>query len=320
MRYLAWLTVSLLALALGCAESKALPAEDDDDDGSSDSDSDADSDTDADSDSDADTDSDSDSDSDTDTDVDSDTDTDSDTGTGSSTECQCFNPDIVCCDGCYFEGTDVVCEPAADSEVGCPWGSDCGSSVGIRYQPRYCPGDVAACIGDYGDFGDWEVDDECGPIEVCDDTDFVCQPDLVTCPVEFGDQVCVAGGFMADCGIFSCSDPPPSITEVLDFASLGVGEVVKLEITTPIRGTGLFDPGMPFSDISATLSHSTTTASFFNQNAGIDLGTIFGSYEFPPTWYLPHFWGQEMGGTWTLYFEDHEFTLGGFDLIEWCIT
>ena len=66
--------------------------------------------------------------------------------------------------------------------------------------------------------------DDCGPIEVCDDVDFVCAPDLVTCPVEFGDQVCVAGGFMADCGIFGCGDPPPSITEYRPVSTLVVPE------------------------------------------------------------------------------------------------
>jgi hypothetical protein len=94
--------------------------------------------------------------------------------------------------------------------------------------------------------------------------------------------------------------------------------VVLLEIDTLAR-TGL--TATPFSDISATLSHGGTTVSFFNR---YNCQTGSTSFAFPPIWYIPNFWGNEVGGTYTLYIEDHEHSgaLAGipFDLVEWCLT
>ncbi|HUT77784.1 MAG TPA: hypothetical protein VM285_08870, partial [Polyangia bacterium] len=298
-----------IPLSEGCADSVAG-----DDDGATDADSDADADADADSDADADADS----------DADSDTDADTDTNTE---PCNCFNAAFDCCDGCWWNDTDYVCDTDAEIDLGCPEGEGCGGTLGLRYKGRHCTGNNGACIGEVDtDWSDWTTVETCGGTQTCDDAADACVTDVVTCPPDFDEPVCMPGGVMADCLYLGCPDPLPTLLETLAVADLGEGEVVRLDITVPIRGTGLFNMGAPFIDILGTFSHGGTTASFYNNNRGEDLSTaLITSYAYPVTWYFPQFWGQDMDGDWELRFEDSGFSgaiLQGvpFDVVEWCVT
>ena len=282
----------------------------------------------ADTDTDTDTDVDTDTDTDTDTDGDTDTDSDTDSETGTGPECECFNADLDCCDGCYWNDTDYACDPAKEVDYGCASGN-CGGVILVRYKAQYCPGTMGSCIGDVDEeFGDWHDAGPCGDNEVCvgggDAGPVGCDIDLETCPIGFGDRVCMAGGLLDDCGLVGCPDPLPSHTEDISVADFGAGEVVRLEIYTNQRGTGIFNPGMPFDDILATFSHDgATVAEFYNNYEGVESapGPV---YNFPADWYLPHFWGEEMGGDWQLWMEDSAYSglLSPlpFDITEWCVT
>ena len=75
---------------------------------------------------------------------------------------------------------------------------------------------------------------------------------------------------MVDCPLGGCPDPLPTLTETLKFTDVAggqSGEIVLLEITTPARGT-LFNAPQPYTDITATLSHSGTKAKFYNGYQG----------------------------------------------------
>jgi hypothetical protein len=136
--------------------------------------------------------------------------------------------------------------------------------------------------------------------------------------VTWGQTYCQGGGFMNDCGMFGCGNPPPSLTENRVFAAGADMEAAILKITTPNR-SGLV--ALPFSDIKARLTHNGITVKFYNQYEGNNVGSLLTpNYAFPSEWRIPHFWGTGVGGTYTLYFEDSEYSMGGFDLIEWCLT
>lgn len=73
----------------------------------------------------------------------------------------------VCCDGCRFAPATTVCLVAAVTESGCPEGSGCGSTTGVRHADRFCSGASAGCDGSLGPFGGWQVVAECGFEEAC---------------------------------------------------------------------------------------------------------------------------------------------------------
>ena len=92
----------------------------------------------------------------------------------------------------------------------------------------------------------------------------------------------------------------------------GNGRVVYLTIDTPDRFIAT-----SFSDIIGTLSHGSTDVHFYNNYRGNETP---GTWEFPEEWTIPHFWDEEIGGDWTLYFEDEAHSSGtGFYLTEWCL-
>ncbi|MCK9460874.1 MAG: hypothetical protein M0R80_14645 [Proteobacteria bacterium] len=180
-------------------------------------------------------------DTDTDTDSDIDTDCDTDTDSDTDTECECFNDTLPCCDGCNYYGTDHVCEPEAEEVLVCGDEPSCGDIVLAKYRQRYCTGDQGLCAGELGDgLADGGVAEECGDNETCENSADAgtaeCQADLVTCPIGFGDRFCQAGGTLNDCGTFAVECTTPTThDEAVEVADFGVGEVVKLEITTNDR-------------------------------------------------------------------------------------
>jgi len=294
-----------------------------------DRDSGADSDTDSDTDSDADTDADGDidTDTDTDTDTDSDTDTDTDADTDSDAECTCFSAALPCCDGCYFYGTDHVCDPQYEVRYSCADAPSCADEILVASKARSCSGTTVLCDGDVdSELGAPTISETCGNNEVCleveDEGTAECQLDPVTCPVGFGDRICWPGGTLPDCGTLmtECLEPYPELDEVYEVAELGVGAVVKLEITASDHG-GFVAPGS-FTDTLMTVTHGTTVASVFNYYHGIQVSSYVAG--FPPVWYLPHFSGQEMGGVWTVHFEDHAYnnlmTEQPTEMTEICVT
>ncbi|MEA3453151.1 MAG: hypothetical protein U9Q96_02325 [Patescibacteria group bacterium] len=75
----------------------------------------------------------------------------------------------LCCDfnTRKFKTSNYVCHNKAGIEYGCPWGTDEGNDVGIRYQDRYCSGDSADCIGKLK-LRDWQVYKSCSMDEACE--------------------------------------------------------------------------------------------------------------------------------------------------------
>ncbi|MDD5309624.1 MAG: hypothetical protein PHU25_20085 [Deltaproteobacteria bacterium] len=256
----------------------------------------------------------SDSDADTDTDTDADGDGDTDTVDAGCGKCP---QDVVCCECGEFQGTDVVCDTAGETAYGCEDGAGCGAWLSVRYQSKHCPGDMYACVGAAGEWSDWQQSKQCAPYELCDNDAGACKPDLVQCPAGFGVPVCVPGGTMKDCTLASCN-PQPKMDETLTFGDMGAGEVVRLDMEVVAR-TGFVS--QPFSDIKMTLSHGGVTASFYNQYQTPNTGTAVNpKFEFPASWYLPHFWGEELGGTWTLHAEDNLYNGKPFVVTTWCLT
>ena len=304
--------MSLVLGLLGCS----FEVKDTEDGGT---DTDADADTDADSD--ADTDGDSDADSDADTDGDSDADSDSD----SDSDCQCTSTNSACCDGCYFLGTDQLCDSDYEALYECAGGGTCGDEVLLKYRPRYCSGYEALCTGEVGaELIEDGVFETCGANETCvEGTDTAtCGLDLETCPIGFGDRVCLDPGQLAECG--TAFNPTctvfPTFDRTFTPATFGTGEVVKLEVTTSDHG-GAAASGT-FADILMTVTHGSTVASVYNYYQGDSTGGY--TVGFPPVWHVPQFWGEEMGGEWTIHFEDHLYNglmaAQPTDITELCIT
>ena len=81
--------------------------------------------------------------------------------------CQDFCPCASgsCCDGCNYESSNFVCGSDADWEYGCPWGTDCGDDVGVRYRDRYCSGTSSDCNGALGSWKGWETGESCSKNE-----------------------------------------------------------------------------------------------------------------------------------------------------------
>jgi subtilisin-like proprotein convertase family protein len=216
----------------------------------------------------------------------------------------------------------VVCDPQAALQYGCPDGTGCGDDVSLRYQPRYCSGTASACNGSLGAWGSWSVAEDCATTEVCSTTLETCVEDTLACSIGWGEQIChVSGASMTDCSLFGCGDPPPSITDSFDVGSVGAGEAVLLQIETPDRVMeNIFDITSPFHDIVAELRHGGQTASFYNHYQGTEYGSLLVTYEFQADWYIPEFWGADMGGEWEIYFEDTEYSGDAFTLDQWCLT
>ena len=92
-------------------------------------------------------------------------------------ECECTTG--ICCDGCHYRDDDFVCDSDREVQYSCPWGTGCGSDVGVRSKIRfrYCSGDDNDCNGDWGNWGNWgswRVNDYCSNSETCSYGDSTC--------------------------------------------------------------------------------------------------------------------------------------------------
>jgi len=93
--------------------------------------------------------------------------------------CECTSG--PCCDGCHYKGSWNICNTETQTEYGCPWGSACGSDVGVRTKTRnqYCSGYSAYCTGVWSNWtglSNWSVADYCSTNETCVYGSSTCQP------------------------------------------------------------------------------------------------------------------------------------------------
>ncbi len=109
--------------------------------------------------------------------------------------CDCSSG--VCCNGCGFAFQNTVCKVNDDSEKGCPFGTGCGSKVGIRYRSRVCTGEKAACDENYGPWSAWSVSHTCEANAAC------------TLGSVAGNAFCIA---QAECSEEPCEDECPAET------------------------------------------------------------------------------------------------------------
>lgn len=106
-------------------------------------------------------------------------------------------PDCVCregpcCDGCEFLPADSVC--AVEEEAGCPWTTDCGSTVGVREVQRLCSGGSATCGDGPVLEGPWRELETCSAIASCVPGERECVPSAM-CPCPEGMVHVPAGSF-----------------------------------------------------------------------------------------------------------------------------
>lgn len=92
--------------------------------------------------------------------------------TADSYTADCTRPQCdegTCCNigAGLFKSSGTVCQPAAEPEYGCPYGTDLGSDVGIRYKDYLCTGTSSDCTGTNYQWTDWSIDHTCSSIEIC---------------------------------------------------------------------------------------------------------------------------------------------------------
>ncbi len=85
---------------------------------------------------------------------------------------ECIRPQCdegLCCNlgSGTFKSSGTVCQPAAESEYGCPFGTGLGDDVGIRHADWTCTGSSSDCNTNNKVWGSWSVDHTCSSIEVC---------------------------------------------------------------------------------------------------------------------------------------------------------
>ena len=90
--------------------------------------------------------------------------------------CECMGGD--CCDGCHFLPSTEVCEPQAESQYDCAWGTECGEDVSVRFRDRYCSGSSADCDGGHGSWSAPQVADACSDEQSCSPGEASCNEDL----------------------------------------------------------------------------------------------------------------------------------------------
>ena len=99
--------------------------------------------------------------------------------------CECSGG--PCCDGCHFKSATTTCNSQTQQEYGCPWGSACGSDVGLRTKIKYqyCSGSNNQCIGNWGDWmnlSGWTIAASCSGSQTCVQGLSTCQS-TSSCPV-----------------------------------------------------------------------------------------------------------------------------------------
>ena len=86
--------------------------------------------------------------------------------------CECTSG--ACCDGCDYRPSSYVCSSQYETDYGCPWGTNCGNDVGVRYNQRYCSGTSSSCSGTISDWTSWSTADYCASTEKCVDDELTC--------------------------------------------------------------------------------------------------------------------------------------------------
>lgn len=248
----------------------------------------------------------------------------------------CPDDEDPCCEDGMILPDSVICDPQADVQYSCQGDDSCGGAVFARYKPRYCSGANWACTGQKGDWGQWQELRSCGASERCEElaepeeegggvgmeSEIACVADIENCPVDFAETVCFSDGWvLSDWPTEDAPSPLPSMTVSADLLGLGEGEVVEMELFVTDRNTLATPSGaVTFSDIVGTVTHAGITVPFYNRYDSnlIALGT---GYSFQKKWVLPHFWGRDMAGTWTLKFTDHAYSapFKKFKLNKWCL-
>ena len=89
-------------------------------------------------------------------------------------ECEC-NSGPCCENNCDFRPAGFVCDANAQTEYGCPWGTEADSDVGVQTRDQQCSGNSAQCDGNYGPWSDWSVADACSTNELCEPGQMSCQ-------------------------------------------------------------------------------------------------------------------------------------------------
>ncbi len=260
------------------------------------------------------------------------------TNPGGEDTLACPSDDDPCCqDGRILPDT-AICDPQADVQYSCQGDSACGSAIYARYKTRYCSGANWVCTGEKGAWGEWEEHQACESAQRCQElaepeeegggvgreSEIACVPDVESCPVDFAQTVCFNDGWVMDDWPTEDEVPAvlPSMTVSADLSGLGVGEVVEMELYVTNRNALATSFGaVTFFDIEATITHDGITVPFYN---GYDSNLIFpleNGYSFQKNWVLPHFWGSDMAGRWTLKFTDRAYSapFRKFKLNKWCL-
>lgn len=88
-------------------------------------------------------------------------------------QCQCNSG--VCCDGCNWRISNYLCDPAYQTEYGCPDGTGCGQDLKVHYKQRYCSGNASTtCSGTITDWGTWSLVQDCQSWEICNAGSHTC--------------------------------------------------------------------------------------------------------------------------------------------------
>ncbi|MFH1435322.1 MAG: proprotein convertase P-domain-containing protein [Pseudomonadota bacterium] len=150
------------------------------------------------------------------------------------------------------------------------------------------------------------------------DPDLVTDPDLEPeLPPDWDMPVCGTGTTIPDCRAFPPDCSSAFYTDYATFAALGNARVMLLEIDIPDRWF-LF-VRLPFDDLEVSLQSPSGTSRMF-------WGRFYGghswqtNWDFNASWQIPVFWDEPVGGTWTLFIQDTEFSGQTTELVSWCLT
>ena len=88
-----------------------------------------------------------------------------------------------CCDDSTntLYSNDHVCQTNADTEVGCPDGTGCGTDVKRRYRDKLCSGASPLCNGSLASWKVWSIEEACQDTYRCNSVQGSCVQDRPTC-------------------------------------------------------------------------------------------------------------------------------------------
>lgn len=195
---------------------------------------------------------------------------------------QCDNG--ACCVDGVFRPASYVCEVAADSELGCPWGTDAGDDVGERTRDRLCSGSSSGCDGAYGPWSGWSTHESCSSGQACD-------PDSGTC--------------VSTCGFADYFSP--TLDSQTDSSGQQSAQTIAVSVTMEVQATGL---GLEFrvckgqgtfdNDVKVAITDAASS------NAGTIVNKLTTAGKSCSTWtpipgnYNSYAEGEYFGGKWNL--------------------